>query len=421
MGVCEKKFKYFSTMVNHKRLHFGERPYKCGERECGLRFVNKSYLKSHALSHKQRKLLPANDDVAGNATSSKEPPTSYQPCTSKVLPDCANDVVAGNATSSKEPPTSYQPYTGCELNPLKRKYAKENYCTNHVKNHNVNGLEKHQRQKPCRRLYPCKDCNKIFYSRLMLDCHIHFIKCTNSKDITLANIPGGQDNPDNCTLQKPVKQNHKDLKKETPSKTSHYTSRLRSRHTRNYTSRLRSRHLPHMLTHSDVKPFKCLCCDKSYNQKGDLTRHTKSIHSDMSNHPCKTCKKIFLTMGGLKTHMRFHTDVKSYNCALCDKSYRHKGCLTEHITSIHTQVSHHVCKKCNKSFSTKSCLKDHMKIHTNIKPFKCALCVKAFTQPNELAQHNVRIHTRKFPHPCVTCSKGFMTPSELKVHVAKKH
>merc|ERR1739838_21334 len=337
--VCEKKFKYFSTMVNHKRLHFGERPYKCGERECGLRFVNKSYLKSHALSHKQRKLLPANDDVAGNATSSKEPPTSYQPCTSKVLPDCANDVVAGNATSSKEPPTSYQPYT----------------------------------------------------------------------DITLANIPGGQVNPDNEKLQKPVEPNHKGLKKEYPLKTRHYTSRLRSRH------------LPHMLTHSDVKPFKCLCCDKSYNQKGDLTRHTKSIHSDMSNHPCKTCKKSFLTMGGLRTHMRFHTDVKSYNCALCDKSYRYRSCLAEHITSIHSQVSQHVCKKCNKSFSTKSCLKIHMKIHTNIKPFKCALCVKAFTQSNELEQHNVRNHTRKFPYPCVTCSKGFMRPCELKIHVEKKH
>ena len=81
--VCYKNFKYFSTMVTHKRLHFGERPHKCGERECGLRFVNESALKTHALLHKQEKLLPAND--VGNATSSNEPPTSYQPYTGKCF------------------------------------------------------------------------------------------------------------------------------------------------------------------------------------------------------------------------------------------------------------------------------------------------------------------------------------------------
>ena len=48
--VCEKMFINYSVMVVHKRLHFGERPYKCVD--CGERFTCTSGLKSHYKWHK---------------------------------------------------------------------------------------------------------------------------------------------------------------------------------------------------------------------------------------------------------------------------------------------------------------------------------------------------------------------------------
>jgi hypothetical protein len=46
-------------------------------------------------------------------------------------------------------------------------------------------------------------------------------------------------------------------------------------------------------------------------------------------------------------------------------------------------------KRCGKKFSRKCGLKDHILIHEDIKPYKCDLCPKHFTQ-----QGNKEIHQR---------------------------
>ena len=48
--VCEKFFNNYSVMIVHKRVHFGERPYKCCD--CGYRFNCESSLKTHEKMHK---------------------------------------------------------------------------------------------------------------------------------------------------------------------------------------------------------------------------------------------------------------------------------------------------------------------------------------------------------------------------------
>ena len=48
--VCEKLFNNYSVMVVHKRVHFGERPFKC--LDCRDRFNCESSLKTHYKMHK---------------------------------------------------------------------------------------------------------------------------------------------------------------------------------------------------------------------------------------------------------------------------------------------------------------------------------------------------------------------------------
>ena len=43
--VCEKLFNNYTVMVVHKRVHFGEKPYKC--LDCGDQFNCESSLKTH--------------------------------------------------------------------------------------------------------------------------------------------------------------------------------------------------------------------------------------------------------------------------------------------------------------------------------------------------------------------------------------
>ena len=52
--VCEKLFNNYLVMVVHKRVHFGERPYKC--LDCEDRFNCESSLKTHYKMHKQQNL-----------------------------------------------------------------------------------------------------------------------------------------------------------------------------------------------------------------------------------------------------------------------------------------------------------------------------------------------------------------------------
>ena len=76
-----------------------------------------------------------------------------------------------------------------------------------------------------------------------------------------------------------------------------------------------------------------------------------------------------------------HQQKKYFRCKLCDKSFKHKISLNNHIKNVHDKAmiyTTYVCKLCQ--------LKIHMsKEHR--KPHKCELCEKSFTSKSALQTH----------------------------------
>lgn len=112
----------------------------------------------------------------------------------------------------------------------------------------------------------------------------------------------------------------------------------------------------------ELRPYKCLECDKSFTVKSNLIKHHR-IHTGERPYKCTLCSKSFSRNSHLITHQRTHTGERPYKCNECDKSFIQNSVLIQH-QRIHTGERPFKCDECNKSFSQKSCLIRHQRTHT---------------------------------------------------------
>ncbi|XP_006867733.1 PREDICTED: zinc finger protein 510 [Chrysochloris asiatica] len=166
-------------------------------------------------------------------------------------------------------------------------------------------------------------------------------------------------------------------------------------------------------THSEVKPYKCSECGKSFCQKGHLIQHQRT-HTGEKPFECNECGKTFSQKSHLSTHQRIHTAEKPYKCTECGKTFVQKSTLRGH-QRIHTGEKPYECCECGKTFVQKSTLRDHHRIHTGEKSFQCNECGKTFGQKYHLIQHQ-KTHTGEKPFKCNICGKAFARTSTLRVH-----
>ncbi|XP_017877511.1 zinc finger protein 239-like [Ceratina calcarata] len=173
----------------------------------------------------------------------------------------------------------------------------------------------------------------------------------------------------------------------------------------------------HRSTHSQIKPFRCELCPGMFTCAANLTLHLKR-HNGQKDYKCELCGRAFVRRDALKKHLDcLHRDVKSYFCAICNKTF--KGHLPQHMRT-HARDRPHGCATCGQRFAQKSQLTVHQRTHSGQRPFRCLVCWQAFAHSTALKLHTRR-HTGERPFKCAECNAGFTQLPHWKKHMKCIH
>lgn len=171
----------------------------------------------------------------------------------------------------------------------------------------------------------------------------------------------------------------------------------------------------HLNRHSNVRPYQCDLCEKNYKLSVELKRH-KQIHKKEELFPCKQCDKKFIGTSALYYHQKkVHCEIDPHVCEVCNRGFKFRNSLTFHMMQ-HTGERPFPCTICPMAFTTTSGLRNHIYTHTGEKKFACTVCEKRFSRLYALKNHIVS-HTGERNHSCDICGQKFAFRSGLVRHL----
>lgn len=146
----------------------------------------------------------------------------------------------------------------------------------------------------------------------------------------------------------------------------------------------------HLRTHTNVKPYKCELCDRSFVRSDYLKYHIMKSHETTEQvFTCTACSGVFATNRGLLRHIRTEHDGHS---AAADRSRENYPTNAEHPSDSesHGDIDENgkfACTYCDECYDGRDPLINHMKRHLGVKPFRCDLCPKSFIRQDFLQCH----------------------------------
>ncbi|XP_069102138.1 zinc finger protein 91-like [Argopecten irradians] len=171
--------------------------------------------------------------------------------------------------------------------------------------------------------------------------------------------------------------------------------------------------------------FTCDICDRSFQDKATLKRHTKyhigkRLHGRKFDNRQKT--ETLMGLSETETHIAKKQKTKrktkfreQFDCKDCGDIFRSETTWKEHMQNDHTGYNLYRCDLCSKEFVTRQKLKVHKFTHTNEKPLECSVCGKGFRLKTSLQKHEIESHGRS-PYICSVCGEGFNTQTSLTRH-----
>ncbi|CAH2321459.1 zinc finger 79 isoform X3 [Pelobates cultripes] len=244
-SICGAYFAKNLQVVEHMKLHKGNRHYSCSE--CDKSYTKKSHLDRHARVHTGEK--------------------PYTCC------ECGKYF-----THSEDRTTHLRIHTG----------AKPFVCSECGKSFSLSGnLIRHKRLHTGEKQFVCSECGKCFSRGENLSRHQ--ITHTGVKRFECSECGKCFNYNSSLVQHQSIHTGVKRFKCSECGKCFSQNGNL----------------LRHQRTHTGERPFPCLDCGKCFSLKAVLDKH-KRIHTGEKPFPCAVCGRHFRRRSHLKRHMRTH-------------------------------------------------------------------------------------------------------------------
>ncbi|XP_049547356.1 zinc finger and SCAN domain-containing protein 31-like [Anopheles darlingi] len=110
----------------------------------------------------------------------------------------------------------------------------------------------------------------------------------------------------------------------------------------------------------------CDICGVNLSSKRNLKYHQVAVHGGGVEklHQCNVCGRRFSLPCMLKTHMNTHTGLRPYSCVYCNRVYGNGSDLVEHVAKHHVGNDNiYQCHLCDADFAKIRDLKAHYEVH----------------------------------------------------------
>lgn len=380
--VCGKVMKNKSSLARHSFIHTGKKPFAC--HLCDLRFNRRDNLQHHlsrlhpngvAKLEKQREVQAWLCAVCGKTFSCRSRLKTHEVIHSGVKPYrcdlCPKAYMRTNDLEHHKKIVhvdgAAQPQQSSSL--LCDFCGKEFKCRSQLAVH----FQTHTGERP----HLCDICGRKFGRQYQLKRH---------KILVHANRGNGDEN------QTP----------DAPFSCGVCGKRLKSEALLAAHSRIHSGDKPHRCGIC-LRSFQRATCLKQHHVRVHLRVRVNEAHPagrrksmTAKAFPCPICSKVFKFRSLLASHSLIHSEVRPYGCDFCSRSFRRLSHLKRHREVVHANGERlpqsFVCHICGKDKKCRSQLARHVIIHTGERPFACDLCTARFNRRGNLQQHRKRMH-----------------------------
>ena len=133
----------------------------------------------------------------------------------------------------------------------------------------------------------------------------------------------------------------------------------------------------------------CKVCNKRFLSHSAFKAHNRFLHFESNSYECpfENCQKKFNNKYRLKVHLLSHGNIKPFKCPVCGRSFREKGTLLFHKVT-HSKEKPFKCQYCVYRCKTIPQIKNHLKKeHGQTNFYCCGKCGEKFPNKSDLKHH----------------------------------